>query len=742
MGKRQYQVIGQPVPRPDGRAMVTGGAIYTADISLPGMLWAKALRTPFPHAKITAIDVAEAEKLPGVHLVLTGADVSGVLYGWRLRDVPVLAEHEVRFVGERVAAVAATDEETARRGLHLIEVDYEELPAVFDPMDAMRDEAPLIHPHVDTYAGLPERLEGQSNVLVRRSWGHGDTTAGFEQADLLVENTYSTQRVHHGYLEPHSCVVHIDEQDRVQVWAPNKDPYILRRELAAAAGIAEERIVVNPVPIGGDFGGKGSPMDVPLCYFLALRSGRPVKMIMDYVEEFSAGCPRHASTMTLKTGVNRDGTLIAHEARYIFNTGAYGGFNPLVYLPSVYHAGGAYRIPNTHSECIQVYTNNVPGGNMRGPGEAQAVFAMESQMDAIAMRLGADPLELRLKNVAGTGELTASERRFQDFRAKEVLESAAAAADYHASRPLHVGRGIAIGDHEPGWGKTHVAVTLHADGSVVVSTPVLDQGAGTYTLLQQTVSEELGLPPGRVEVRVWNTDAVDFDMGMAASRVARIGSVAAHQAAHEVRRELGRLASESMGWPQELMEVHGDSLVRTDTGERYPWTELLARIGHSVTVRTTCDDKTPSPVTGFTAQVAEVSVDIETGQVKLLRFTTAHDVGQVINPLGHQGQINGGVVQGIGYALMEDLPVEDGNVTALTFGDYKFPNMQDIPELRTVLVESDSGVGPYAIKGIGENPIVPVAAAIANAIENAVGVRIRDLPITAEKVYRALTAKG
>ena len=552
----------------------------------------------------------------------------------------------------------------------------------------------------------------------------------------MVENTYSTQRVHHGYLEAHTCIVHIDEQERVQVWAPNKDPHVLRRELAAAAGIADERIVVNPVPIGGDFGGKGSPMDVPLCYFLALRSGRPVKMAMDYVEEFSAACPRHASTMTLKTGVRRDGTLIAHEARYVFNTGAYGGFNPLVYLPSVYHAGGAYQIANTHSELVQVYTNNVPGGNMRGPGEARAVFAMESQMDAIAQQLGTDPLELRLKNVARSGELTASERRFQDFRAKQVLESAAAASDFRASRPRHVGRGIAIGDHEPGRGKTHAAVTLHPDGSVVVSTPVLDQGAGTHGLLRQVVSEELGLPPDRIDVQVWNTDAVDFDMGMAA------GSVAAHQAAEEVKGELQRVASDSMGWPQELIEVHGDNLVHKGTGEQRPWTELLAETGRSVTAKATCDDTTPSPVTGFTAQVAEVSVDIETGQVKLLRFTTAHDVGQVINPVGHQGQINGGVIQGIGYALMEHLPVEDGNVMALTFGDYKFPSVQDIPELQTVLVESDSGVGPYAIKGIGENPVVPVAAAIANAIEDAVGVRIRDLPITAEKVYRALAAKG
>ena len=733
-----YRVIGQSVPRTDGLEKVTGAARYAADVQLPGTLWGKVLRSPLPHARIRRIDTSRALKAPGVHAVLTGQDVRGILYGRGLRDVPVLAQDRVRFIGERVAAVAAVDPEAAQHALELIDVEYEEMPAVFDSLEAMNRDAPILHPDVNSYAGLPKPLEEPSNAFARDTWERGDLEQGFRDADLIVENTFTVPRAHQAYLEPHSCLVWIDDQDRVQVWAPNKAPHGLKRSMAAGLGIPQERIRVNPTTIGGDFGGKGAPMDEPLCYFLAMHTRRPVKMIMDYTEELTAGAPRHGGVMWMKTGVKRDGSMTAHQARLVFNGGAYGGLRPGVNLGGASHGAGIYRVPNAHIEVLRVYTNTIPGGQMRAPGEPQGIFAGESHMDCVARGIGMDPLDFRRKNLIGEGEETLTGSHYQEVRVRETLEAAAKAAGYGTPKPAHAGRGIAVGNRGPGGGETVSAVTLNPDGSVLLSTPVFDQGTGTYTTLQQVVAEELALPPERISVTVWDTDLAAFDSGIGGSRGTRTASNAAFQATQEVKSQLLHLAAELLRWPEGQVTLAGDEISRQDTGERQRWDRLLAQVGHPITGQVTVQDTGPAPVTGFTAQIAEVSVDPETGAVTLRRFTTAHDVGRIINPVGHQGQINGGVIQGIGYAMMEELPVEEGRVTSVHFGDYKIPTIRDLPELQTVLLESESGVGPYKIKGIGENPNVPVAAAIANAVEDAVGVRIRDLPITAEKVRTAL----
>jgi len=308
-----YQIIGQPVPRIDNTSKVTGDARYTADVLLPGTLWAKTLRSPHSHARIVRIDTSRAEKAPGVRAVLTGDDVRGILYGRRYRDISILAQERARFMGERVAAIAADTLEQAEHALSLIEIDYEELPAVFDPVAALQEGAPIVHPEVATYKGLPKPLEHPTNRFAHDVFRRGDVDAGFARADLIVENTFTVARVHQGFLEPHCCLVWIDEQERVQMWSPNKAPQGLRESMCNAFKIAPEKIRVNPVAIGGDFGGKGAPIDEPICYLLALRTGRPVKMIMEYGEEFVAGAPRHAAVMKLKTGVKGDGTIIAHQ---------------------------------------------------------------------------------------------------------------------------------------------------------------------------------------------------------------------------------------------------------------------------------------------------------------------------------------------------------------------------------------------------------------------------------------------
>jgi CO/xanthine dehydrogenase Mo-binding subunit len=615
-----YHIIGQPTPRVDGEEKATGRARYAADVVLPGTLWGKSVHSTYAHARIVRIDTTAAEKVRGVHAVITGADVRGGLWGRAVKDVPVLAYDRVRFFGERVAAVAADDEDIAQRALELIEVEYAELPAVFDPADALKDGAPILHPEFNSYAGFPQPMEQPSNAYHKTFFEKGDLARGFAEAEVLIEHTYQTPRVHQGYIEPQAVLVNIDHSGRVHVWVCSKVPYNTRESLATAAGIPEEQILFHHVYIGGDFGGKGNSRNTPICYFLAKASGRPVRMVSDYIEELLAGNPRHSVTVRLKTGVKRDGTLTAHQVQYLVNSGAYAAFKPA---------------------------------------------------------------------------------------------------------------GI-IG------GQSTAAITLQPDGRVILGTPIFDQGTGTYTTLCQVVAEELRVPLERIQIDIWNTDAIPFDSGVAGSRATRINTIVAYEAVQEAKRELFRLATRTLGWPEESLSFAGDEIRCADREAAVRWTDLLARAGTSVTGRAHIEERGRSHITSFAAQVAEVSVDPETGEVTLRRFTTAHDVGQIVNPIGHQGQIDGAVMQGLGYALMEELQVEEGHVTSLSFGDYKLPTMPDAPPLTTVLVESADGVGPYRIKGIGESPLTPVAPAIANAVADAVSVRIRDLPLTAEKVYRAL----
>ena len=736
----EYRSIGAPTPRVEGPEKATGRARYTADHSLPGAMWGKVLHSHRTHARVVSVDTSQAERLPGVHAVITGADVRGRLYGRRIKDMPVLADDRVRYFGERVAAVAADDLDIARRAVDLIEVEYEDLPAVFDVPDALDEGAPILHPDYGSYPGSSP-LDAPSNRYYVDVSERGDVEAAFAQADVVVENTYETPRVHQAYLEPHSALVSIEE-GRVHVWASSKVPHATRDSLAFTAGISPDEIVVHHAHIGGDFGGKGTPLDLPICYFLAKASGRPVRMVADYVEEFMAGSPRHSTLIHLKTGVMLDGTMIAHHVRFFVNCGAYAAYKPAGRIGGAQRAAGPYRVPNSRVESIQVYTNTVPGGHMRAPGAPQAVFALESQLDEIARRFEMDPLDFRLRNIIAEGDEAASGERFDGIRARETLEAAADAAGYRDPRPQFVGRGLAVGDHGAGGGEGSAEVTLRPDGSIVLGTPIFDQGTGTYTTLIQVVAEELQVPTGRIELDIWNTDAIESDSGIGGSRATRVNTAAAYQAVQAAKRALVAFLAQRLGAPEHEVVLRGDDVELPGGDAPRQWADVLAEAGESVTGRSHVDERAPTNVTGFAAQVAEVSVDPETGQVRVLRFTTAHDVGRILNPVGHQGQINGGVIQGLGYALMEELSVEDGQVTSLSFGDYKIPTIRDIPPLQTVLIESDSGVGPYQIKSIGETPNTLVAAAIANAVADAVGVRVRDLPITAEKVYRALRERG
>ena len=736
----RHGIIGRPIPRLDGNDKTTGSTQYTADLSPEGVLWGRILRSPWPHARVVNVDVSKALLIPGVHAVLKGSDVTGIRYGRRMHDVPVLADDKVRFIGDKVAAIAAVDRDTADEALLKINVDYEELEPVFDPQVAMGAEAPLIHPDVNNYRGLPKQLPSVSNVFIEDRWGQGDTETGFAASDIIIENTFSIPSQHQGYIETHSCVVSIDDNGIAQIWASCKVPFQVRDQLSVALGLPRDCIRVNPITIGGDYGGKGSAMDIPIAYFLALQSGRPVRIVMDYLEEFTAGNPRHSAVVNLKTGVMMDGTLVAHKAKVIFNSGAYGGFKPTpgVNLGGASKAGGPYRIPHTDIEAVHVYTNTVPGGFMRAPGEPQTLFASESHMDCIASKLQMDPAEFRLKNLINDGDKTSIGTIYKSVRAKETLEAALTAANYRSSKKPHTGRGVAIAERPAAGGLSHSAVTLTLDGSVVVNTSIFEPGTGTNNLLRQIVGEELNLDPSLIQVEVWDTDAVEFDTGVGGSRVTRIAGTAALRSAEQVRRELFSIGADLLGWAEEHIYIEGHDLGNSITGETQRWPELLGRLGHPLKANFSINEPDHSDITSFTAQVAEVSVDLETGQIDLSKFVTAHDIGTVLNPMEHQGQIEGAVIQSIGFALTEGIEIYEGRVTNPTLGEYRLPNIKDIPELITVLVTSEEGSGPYNSRGIGENPLGPVAPAIANAIADATGIRIKSLPLTSEKLYQDL----
>jgi len=744
-----YQAVGKPVGRVEGPAKVTGTATYSADIRLPGMIWGKALRSPLPHARIVRIDTSAAERLPGVLDVLTAKDLPDLLIGRRVYDMPVLARDRVRFIGEKVAIVAAEDPDVAEEALGSVEVDYEELPTVFDAQEAMQADAPLLHPQYRLYPHAPAKyFSDLPNVHSHVTWELGDLEQGFAAAAQVFEHTFTTHYVHQGYIEPHASVVAIESDGRAHVWLSNKMPFRTWELLADAVQIPQEQILVHLTPIGGDFGGKGSLMDLPLCYHLARRTGRPVKMVMTYTEELMAGNPRHPTTIVLRTGVTREGTIVAREAKVIFNSGAYAAFKPtpVVNITGASQAADAYGIPNIRIDAYSVYTNCVPAGHMRAPGDPQVTFAVESAMDMMAEALGLDPLEFRRRNLLKNGDRLPSGHPVEHVKVKETLEAAAHASRWGQSKPRpHVGRGLAVSHRHIGIGDANAQITVEGDGAVTLLTATPDTGTGSHTVLRQIVAETLSLPIEQVRVQVATTDVFDTDSGAGGSRVTHVAGQATYQAAQELKGLIHAVAAQLLGCQPHEVTLSGARCAVAANSERSLSLADVARaaLAHErpLGVQKAYRVAEYPHMTGFTAQAVELEVDPETGQMTLLDVVTAHDVGTIINPLGHQGQIEGGLIQGIGFGMIEEMRAEEGRVSTLSLGDYKIPNIKDIPPLQTVLVQEARGPVPFQGKSIGESSVTPITAAIANALYDAVGVPICDLPITAEKVYQALQAQ-
>jgi len=716
-----------PGPRVEGELKVSGQLLYSDDLALPGLLHVAVVRSPYPHARILRIDTEAAQKAPGVLAVLTGTDAASLRFGRAVRDVPILAVDKVRFVGEMVAAVAAESKATAEEAAALIQAEYDPIPGVFDPVEAMEPDAPAVHDEPWTYAGAGRGEEEPKNLMARAiAQRGGDIEAALAGSELIFEHTFRTQPHHHGYLEPHSCTVAVNPDNTVRVWSCNKSPYRLREQLGAAFGIPVENFTMHTPAVGGDFGGKGSPMDIPLCLELSRRTGRPVRMTMRYGEELMAAAPRHASVSRVRVGVTRDGSLQAVDVHCYFNGGAYGGFRPSVNFGG--HTATSYRVPAIRVTCDRVYTNQVPGGNTRAPGAPQLTFAMESMMDVVARELRMDPCTFRRNNLIREGETTPFGDHYSEIRSLQTLDLAESAYrpvfPHDAPRTVRFGRGIAVYDrasHAPQ--RTSIRLVLLRDGSVEAQIPQMETGTGSHSVVRRVVAEGIGLPLNQVAVRYVGTAYLPYDSGVGGSRVTVSASEAAHVGALQFKQAAER---EMGGRPLDLEAV----------AARGARVEIVAETGGDQ-----AGGGHHEAATSYCVQIAQVGVDVETGQVRLYEVLAAVDVADIIEPISHRSQIEGGVVTGIGYALTEDLGIEEGRVTAAHLGDYKMPNIADTPGLRVVLLEGGKGIGARNVKGIGEVGNVPTAAAIANAVADAIGVRIDSLPVTAEKVRKALAAK-
>jgi CO/xanthine dehydrogenase Mo-binding subunit len=729
------------VLRVDGPAKVSGAARYAGDVRLPGLLVGMALRSPLPHARIVRIDPSAARQVPEVHAVLTAADLPDVLIGKALRDMPVLARDRVRYVGEKVAVVAAETREAAEAALAAIEVEYAELPAISSIDEAIRPDAPPIHPGRERYQRgheYPEFSPDEPNVNSLIVLAKGDVDAGFAQATHVFEDEFRVPMQHVGFLEPHVCTVAIEPDEKVRVWTCIKIPFSVPAYLSQATGVPAEQFVVMPTPIGGDFGGKGFLMDEAVAYFLARASGRPVRMVTSMNEEFQAGIPRHAALIRIKSGLDAEGRLVARDCTLYWASGAYAGYRAGPGMTGARRAPGGYAIPHIRVTSRLVWTNHMPCGSMRAPGQPQVTFACESHMDLIAQRLGLDPLDLRRRNVAHAGEVMVDGEPIQGETARLVLDRAAACMDWSAPLPPGHGRGVAFSERGTGAGRAAVEVSVDSAGQVLARTGVPEQGGGAHTVIQQVVARTLGIPAGLVRVEQGDTDSGPFDQGVGGSRVTNSTGGAAQRATEQLRERLCLLAAEERGWREGSVRLEGGAFVSEDEREEFARLagQLARREGGAI--REESDYRAARGPSGFACHAVEVSVDRDTGQVRLEKLLAVHDVGYAINPVGLMGQIHGGLLQSLGQTFMEELPVVDGQPRAINLGEYKIPCSADIPDLRVELIQEHDGPGPFGAKGVGEISALPAAAAVANAVDNAVGVRLLQLPITAERVRAGL----
>jgi CO/xanthine dehydrogenase Mo-binding subunit len=696
--------------RVEGREKVSGRAQYSADLQRPGMLWAAFVTSPHAHARIVRIDTAAAKAMPGVRAVLTGADIGEVRFGAVLADWPVLAWERVRLVGEYVVAVATDTREAAEAAAAAVEVVYAELPPILDTEAAIAGDAPLVHERDERYAFTAgtraprphPNLQGYDLVV------KGDPAAGFAAAEHVFEHTYRTPRYHPGYIEPRAALVWIDADGTVHIVCSSKAPYGHRDMIARTLDLPKDKVVIEPCFIGGDFGPKGTTVeDLPL-YYLARATGRAVKYVRTYAEDLRSGTVRHAATVRVRLGMQSDGTIAALDLRVLYDGGAYAAVKSLPWLLPGRAPKLAYAIPNARVERMAVYTNTTPAGAVRAPGDVQIFFAVESAMDAVAAQLGLDPFDVRLRNAAVPGDTDLDGNPIAAPRPREVLGTLREAMGWERPAAPGRGRGIALSARHIAGGKTSIVVTAHPDGRVEVQTGANEPGTGAFTVIARVLSAELGVDPARITVTRGDTNSVPVDPGSGGSK----GTVILGHAALDAARKL-----------REALAAHPAEPVRV-VGETPP----LAKPGEPAWLN-------------YCAYGVELSVDRESGSLRIHDVVLVADVGTIINPLGHRGQLEGGFAMGLGHALTEELVLDDGRVVNPTLAEYKLPCQSDMPPLRIVELAPSGGPGPYGAKAGGEFNIAAVAPAIGNAIADACGVRLDTLPFTAERIFAEL-ARG
>lgn len=688
--------------RVDAREKATGATRYSADHEMEGGLHAVVVRSAVPHARIVRIAIEAARSVDGVVAVVTAADLGADLCGRRVRDMPLLATDKVRFVGEGVAVVLATSRRVAEQGAALVEVDFEELPPVIDPVTALESSSPRVHDAPWAYDGAVVDESDPPNLQSEVVDGSVDAVeAALRDAAHVVDRTYRTPAGHQGYLEPQCWTAVPGPDGGVTVRGTAKAPYRLREQTAKTLGLALDAVRVEPAPLGGDFGGKGGVVDPTLCAALALWARRPVRLALRSDEDLASSDARHPSVVRVRLGCDAGGRLLALSVDAVFDGGAYAAVKPIpsVNLHGMQECALGYRLDAFAVRSRIAYTNSVPKGHMRAPGAPQAVFAIESAVDELAGAAGLDAVDVRRRSLLGDGDRDAYGHEWDEARGAETLD---AAVRHPAERAAPAGwaRGTGVAAYARPTGAaaaTSLRLVPSSAGTFEVEVPFPETGTGSHTLVRQELAAALGVDVEAVRVRQVSTTDLPYDPGVGASRVT-VGLAAA----------VRRLAA---AWREE--EGAGPVTVVTEPGDE-------------------------RPALSYCVQVAHVAVDGETGQVRVMELVTAVDVGQVLRPRSHRLQIDGGAVMGLGFACLEDLLEADGQVWAGNLAEFRLPTAEDVPALRTVLVEGGRGVGPANVKAVGELANVPTAAAVANAVADATGCRVRELPVTAERVYWAL----
>ena len=752
------RVIGTSPRRIDGAVKATGAAIYTMDLEVPGMLHAKVLRSPYPHARMVEIDSSKAAALPGVVTVLTRETLGGMnpYFGSAYKDQTVVALDKVRYAGDPVAAVAADTEAIAEEALGLIEVEYEELPAVIAIKEAIQPGAPLVHEtpvqedelHGHRY-GVPEEFRN-TNICYAYDYTVGNTAAAFAKADHIFEDTFVFPQIQHYPLEPHITIARV-EDGHVTLWASTQDPFTLQRHISEFLGIPLNHIRVIVPHVGGAYGGKLSVKNEPLATILAWQTGKPVKLAHTSEETFKT-ITRHPAEFRIKTGVSRDGQLLARECEIYMGTGAYADYGPRVSQKAGYRAPGPYRIPNIKVNAYTVYTNAVPAGAFRGFGTLQVTWAYESQMDIIARTLNIDPVKFRIKNLLKKGEAYTKGDTLVDCDLKSGLLRTAKAIGWGKQNQKNRGKGISC-CMKDGGGTYKVAsatVKLNSDGSAVLFTGSVEMGQGCRTALGQIVAEELALPYSRVAVAQLDTDSTPYDAATNASSATVIMGLCVQRAARDLQKQIRRAAAKALKCKvADIVLEQGTAKPGRQNGLTYEQVmnahfgskggEFLAK-GFYQDIHSK-KAKLGSPTTFWEISwgAAEVEVDPDTGATKLLKYVSTADLGKAIHPLQCEGQDEGAVMFAIGHSLMEEMHYENGHLLNPNLVDYRLPSFKSMPEsFVTIMLEDGNGPGPYGAKGLGEGGLMPVAPAIGNAIADAVGVRMRELPITPERLWHAL----